>query len=152
RERGQRWIGGEDLDGGVGGGRRRHRLRRRNTWGRKQPDVRPNSGKMRLLLGLIAVAEKQTKPARAHQPRSRLPCESRARPDIVVISIYNRPGITVLAGQGVLAVSDVEQATQIAGVYRLGEQLISQSQIERQFPGDPPVVLRKPTKVDAALA
>ena len=68
-----------------------------------------------------------------------------------MVAIHDGAGETVLAGQRILAGLDVEEASEIAGIHRLREEFVAQSQVERQFPADFPVVLHEAACIKAAL-
>ena len=107
---------------------------------------------MRHLLILVALAVENAGAAANHKLLRGLIGETEPRSEIVMIAIHDRAAVSVLAGQRVLAILNVEQTAEIARIHRLGEQLIAQAQVHGKFCRQLPIVLYEAAEVNAALA
>ena len=68
------------------------------------------------------------------------------------MAVHDGAGESRLSGNDKLAGGGVEQRAAIAGIHRLREQLVAQSEIQRQPRADSPVVLEIRAGIDVAQA
>src|SRR5438045_25350 len=123
-ERAKRGVGWNDRDGSVDGIWRRDCLRGGDGRQRYHRHIGKIAGELRHLLILVALAVENAGAAANHKLLRGLIGETEPRSEIVMIAIHDRAAVSVLAGQRVLAILNVEQTAEIARIHRLGEQLI----------------------------
>ena len=127
---------------------------KRSTAGRRQEERRGVwvvAGKLRDLLVLIAQAVENAVAGSDNQLGSELVREAKSRPEIVMITVDDRPAEAVLPRKRESACFEIEETPSIARVHGLRVKVIADTKIERKLPSHFPVVLEVGSEVNLAL-